>query len=141
MPDDQESPSGNSGDRVPCGPLVVALSRVSVAGRLVPATRLVRPTDDHAALLARLGFVDGDAFPRGPEGVWLVPRRWLPSDDQRHDHGWLAGGRSGVRRLAELLGSLGLFVGLLGRVATASIAGVILGGLSFVHWQIGFFMN
>jgi uncharacterized membrane protein YphA (DoxX/SURF4 family) len=64
-----------------------------------------------------------------------------PGDDQRHDRPRLAGGRSGVRRLAELLGSLGLFVGLLGRVAAASTAGVLLGAISFVHLQIGFFMN
>jgi uncharacterized membrane protein YphA (DoxX/SURF4 family) len=53
----------------------------------------------------------------------------------------LAGGRSGVCRLTELLGSLGLFVGLLGRVAAASIAGVMLGATSFVPLQIGFVMN
>ena len=120
---------------------MAALSRVSVAGRLVPATRLVRTTDDHAALLARLGFAMV-MLPHGAQKAfgWFRDDGFQATINAMTDHGW-PGGRSGVRRLAELLGSLGLFVGLLGRVAAASIAGVMLGAISFVPLQIGFVMN
>lgn len=42
---------------------------------------------------------------------------------------------------AEFLGSLGLLVGLLGRVAALGIAGLMLGAIAMVHWKFGFFMN
>jgi putative oxidoreductase len=42
---------------------------------------------------------------------------------------------------AEFLGSLGLAVGLLTRLAAIGIAGVMLGAIRMVHWQNGFFMN
>ena len=93
---------------MPCGPLVAALSRVSVAGRLVPATRLVRTTDDHAALLARLGF-EMVRLPHGAQKAfgWFRDDSFQARINAMTDHGWLAGGRSGVRRLAELLGRSG----------------------------------
>jgi len=42
---------------------------------------------------------------------------------------------------AEFLGSLGLIVGLLTRVAAFGIGCVMLGAIALVHWQNGFFMN
>jgi putative oxidoreductase len=42
---------------------------------------------------------------------------------------------------AELLGSLGLAVGLLTRVAAFGIACVMLVAIATVHWPHGFFMN
>jgi len=42
---------------------------------------------------------------------------------------------------AEFLGSLGLIVGLLTRVAALGISGVMLGAIFTVHHQYGFFMN
>jgi putative oxidoreductase len=41
----------------------------------------------------------------------------------------------------ELLGGLALVVGLLGRVAAAGIAVIMLGAMFLVHGQYGFFMN
>jgi putative oxidoreductase len=43
--------------------------------------------------------------------------------------------------LSESLGSLGLIVGFLTRVAAFGCAAVMLGAISMVHWQNGFFMN
>lgn len=42
---------------------------------------------------------------------------------------------------AEFLGSLGLLVGCLARVAAFGIACVMLGAIAMVHWPNGFFMN
>jgi putative oxidoreductase len=42
---------------------------------------------------------------------------------------------------AELLGGLGLIVGLLSRVAALGIAVVMIVALLAVHWRFGFFMN
>ena len=42
---------------------------------------------------------------------------------------------------AEFLGSLGLITGLFTRVAAAGIVAVMLGAVTMVHWQNGFFMN
>jgi putative oxidoreductase len=43
--------------------------------------------------------------------------------------------------LSESLGSLGLIVGFLTRVAAFGCASVMLGAIGMVHWQNGFFMN
>ena len=42
--------------------------------------------------------------------------------------------------LSESLGSLGLIVGFLTRVAALGCAAVMLGAIHMVHWQNGFFM-
>jgi putative oxidoreductase len=42
---------------------------------------------------------------------------------------------------SELLGPLGLAVGLLARVAAFGIASVMIGAIIMVHWPHGFFMN
>jgi putative oxidoreductase len=43
--------------------------------------------------------------------------------------------------LSESLGSLGLIVGFLTRVAAFGCAAVMLGAIGMVHWSNGFFMN
>jgi putative oxidoreductase len=43
--------------------------------------------------------------------------------------------------LSESLGSLGLIVGFLTRVAAFGCAAVMLGAIAMVHWPNGFFMN
>jgi putative oxidoreductase len=43
--------------------------------------------------------------------------------------------------LSESLGSLGLIVGFLTRVAAFGCAAVMLGAIGMVHWPNGFFMN
>lgn len=43
--------------------------------------------------------------------------------------------------LGEFLGSIGLVVGLLSRVAAFGIFMVMIGAILLVHWQFGFFMN
>ena len=104
--------------------------------------RLVKTQDDKAALILRLalGIV---IFPHGAQKAL----------------GWFGGGgiggtldffsaAFGVPALlavlviaAEFLGSIGLIVGLFTRVAAAGIIAVMLGAVSMVHWQVGFFMN
>lgn len=42
---------------------------------------------------------------------------------------------------AEFLGAIGLFFGLLGRVAALGILGLMLGAIALVHRHFGFFMN
>lgn len=42
---------------------------------------------------------------------------------------------------AEFLGSLGLIAGLLTRLSAIGIAAVMIGAISLVHWEHGFFMN
>jgi putative oxidoreductase len=43
--------------------------------------------------------------------------------------------------LSESLGSLGLILGFLTRVAALGCSSVMLGAIAMVHWQNGFFMN
>lgn len=43
--------------------------------------------------------------------------------------------------LAEFLGSIGLIVGALTRIAALGIGSVMLGAILLVHWPNGFFMN
>ena len=43
--------------------------------------------------------------------------------------------------LAEFFGSLGLIIGALARIAAFGITCVMLGAITMVHWQFGFFMN
>lgn len=43
--------------------------------------------------------------------------------------------------IGEFFGSLGLLVGFLTRFSAASIAVIMLGAISLVHWPHGFFMN
>jgi putative oxidoreductase len=102
---------------------------------------LTRTGDDWAALLARVGLA-------------IV---MLPHGAQKA-FGWFGG--EGLQAtissmseqglpviipvfvvLAELLGSLGLLVGLFGRLAAAGISVVMLGATFLVHLPNGFFMN
>lgn len=104
--------------------------------------RIVKTADDSAALILRLtlGIV---MFPHGAQKAL----------------GWFGGGgisgtleyfssAFGVPAVlallviaAEFLGSIGLIVGLLTRVAAAGIVAVMAGAVAMVHWQVGFFMN
>lgn len=43
--------------------------------------------------------------------------------------------------IAELLGSIGLLIGCLTRIAALGIIAVMVGAVELVHWQHGFFMN
>jgi putative oxidoreductase len=43
--------------------------------------------------------------------------------------------------LAEFLGSIGLIVGFLGRIAALGILSVMVGAIALVHHRFGFFMN
>lgn len=43
--------------------------------------------------------------------------------------------------MAEFLGSLGLVVGFLARIAALGIGAVMAGAIYLVHWKHGFFMN
>lgn len=43
--------------------------------------------------------------------------------------------------VAETLGSLGLILGFLGRLAATAIAAIMLGAVYLIHWDVGFFMN
>ncbi len=43
--------------------------------------------------------------------------------------------------IGESFGSVGLIVGLLTRFAAASLAVIMLGAITMVHWPHGFFMN
>ena len=43
--------------------------------------------------------------------------------------------------IGESFGSVGLIVGLLTRFAAASLAVIMLGAITMVHWPNGFFMN
>ncbi len=101
----------------------------------------VRTTDDWGALVARVGLAIV-MFPHGAQKAF----------------GWFGG--EGLQAtiagmteqglpvfvpvfvvLAELVGSAALLAGLLGRVAAASIAAVMLGAVVLVHFEHGFFMN
>lgn len=43
--------------------------------------------------------------------------------------------------LAEFMGSIGLVLGFLGRIAASGILGVMIGAIALVHYKVGFFMN
>ncbi len=102
---------------------------------------LMRTSNDSAALVARvmlgivmlphglqktLGWFGGDGFEKTIQGM----------------------GEQGIPALlailvmaTEVLGSLALLVGLLGRLAAAGIAAIMLGAIVLVHAAHGFFMN
>ncbi len=96
---------------------------------------------DRAALVARvaLGVV---MFPHGAQKAlgWFGGEGFWATVESMGQQGMPA--TMAVLVMAgELLGSLALVVGLLGRVAAAGIATIMLGAIFLVHGQHGFFMN
>jgi putative oxidoreductase len=102
---------------------------------------LVRTRDDWAALLARLGLAVV-MLPHGAQKAF----GWFDGEGVQATIGSMS--EQGLPVivpvfvvLTELLGSLGLLAGLLGRLAAAGIAAVMLGAIVLVHFSNGFFMN
>jgi putative oxidoreductase len=102
---------------------------------------LIRTPDDRAAMVARLvlGVV---MFPHGAQKVlgWFGGQGFRATIETMGHQG-IPAVVSGLVMAGELLGSLALVVGLLGRVAAAGIGMIMLGAISLVHAPHGFFMN
>jgi putative oxidoreductase len=81
-------------------------------------------------------------FPHGTQKVFgLFGGQGLKATLQSFTSAGIPMGFALLAIAAEFLGSLGLAVGLLTRVAAFGIACVMLVGIVTVHWQQGFFMN
>jgi putative oxidoreductase len=102
---------------------------------------LVRTSDDRGALVARvvLGIV---MFPHGAQKAfgWFGGEGFRATVQGMEQQG-IPAALSVLIMAGELLGSLALVVGLLGRVAAAGIAMIMLGAIVLVHAEHGFFMN
>ncbi len=93
------------------------------------------------ALILRLAFA-GVIFPHGAQKVlgWFGGHGFKNTLETFTSSG-IPTGLALLAIAAEFLGSLGLAVGLLTRVAAFGIACVMLVAIGTVHWQHGFFMN
>jgi putative oxidoreductase len=102
---------------------------------------LIRTPYDRAAFVARLalGVV---MFPHGAQKAlgWFGGEGFRATIEAMGQQGIPVSGAVLIM-MGELLGGLALVVGLLGRVAAASIATIMLGAIFLVHAQYGFFMN
>jgi putative oxidoreductase len=101
----------------------------------------VRTTDDWGALVARVSL--GIVMP--PHGMQKA-FGWYGGEGLQATIAGMTG--QGLPTfvplfvvLAEVAGSAALIAGLLGRLAAASIAVVMLGAVALVHLEHGFFMN
>lgn len=101
----------------------------------------IRTREDGAALIARLGL-GAVMLPHGAQKAlgWFGGDGFQATVGMMTEQG-IPAVVAGLVVAAELLGALGLLVGLLGRLAAAGIAAVMLGAISLVHAQHGFFMN
>jgi len=103
--------------------------------------RLMRTTHSYALLVLRLALAIV-IFPHGAQKLL----GWFGGGGVAGTIGFLAGlGVPSVLAvlviIAEFFGSLGLVVGLLGRVAAFGIACVMAGAVILVHHKVGFWMN
>jgi putative oxidoreductase len=102
---------------------------------------LMRTPDDRAALLARvvLGLV---MFPHGAQKAfgWFGGEGFRATIEGMGQQG-IPAALAGLIVAIELLGSLALIIGWLGRLAAGGIAAIMLGAIFLVHAQHGFFMN
>jgi putative oxidoreductase len=101
----------------------------------------VRTTDDWAALVARVGLATV-MLPHGAQKVlgWFGGEGFQATIRGMAEQG-LPAVVPVLVMLAEMVGSLALLAGFLGRLAAAGIALVMLGAVFLVHAQHGFFMN
>lgn len=101
----------------------------------------VRTTDDWGALVARVGLAIV-MFPHGAQKAfgWFGGEGLQPTIYGMAEEGLPVFVPVFVV-LAELVGSIALLAGLLGRLAAAGIAAVMLGAVVLVHYGHGFFMN
>ena len=104
--------------------------------------RLLRTSDDATDLILRLALA-AVFFPHGAQKVL----GWFGGDGFTASLGFFTG-KMGIPMIfallaigAEFLGSLGLFVGLLARVAAFGIFCDMAVALAMVHSKMGFFMN
>ena len=102
---------------------------------------MIRTRNSRAALVARLtlGLV---MLPHGAQKAfgWFGGEGLRATVEQMSQQG-IPVALSLAVVAGELLGSLALVVGLLGRVAAAAIALDMLGAIALVHMSNGFFMN
>jgi putative oxidoreductase len=103
--------------------------------------RLLRTSNDSAALVARLalGLV---MLPHGAQKVlgWFGGEGLRATIDGMSQQGIPVALALAVVA-GELLGSIALVAGLLGRLAAAGILLIMLGAIVLVHFEHGFFMN
>jgi putative oxidoreductase len=102
---------------------------------------LIQTPHDRAALVARLAL-GAVMFPHGAQKAlgWFGGDGFYATIEHMGEQGMPAVAAILVMA-GELLGSIALLVGLLGRVAAAGIALIMLGAIFLVHVSHGFFMN
>ncbi len=105
-------------------------------------TRLLHTENDYGALVVRLalGIV---MFPHGAQKVlgWFGGHGFAGTMNFFTETMGLPYAVALLVVLAEFLGSLGLIVGALTRIAALGIGSVMVGAIAMVHLPHGFFMN
>lgn len=102
---------------------------------------LIQTPHDRAALVARLAL-GAVMLPHGAQKTlgWFGGDGFRATMDHMSEQG-LPAMVSILVMGGELLGSVALLIGLLGRVAAAGIGLIMLGAIFLVHLSNGFFMN
>lgn len=100
--------------------------------------KLMRTDDDLGAFLARLGL-GAVMLTHGAQKVFEYGIGGTVQMFQQYFH--LPAAVTLLVIAVEFLGSIGLILGLLGRVAALGTAANMLGAVLLVHLQVGFFMN
>jgi len=102
---------------------------------------LIRTPADPAAFVARV-MLGVTMWPHGAQKTlgWFGGDGFRATIDGMGQQG-LPATLAVLVMVGEFLGSIALLVGLMGRVAAASIAMIMLGAIFLVHGQNGFFMN
>ena len=102
---------------------------------------LLQTPHDRAALVARVAL-GGVMLPHGAQKAlgWFGGEGFWATVESMGQQG-LSAPAVALLVAGELLGAVALLIGLLGRVAAAGIATIMLGAIFLVHGQYGFFMN
>jgi putative oxidoreductase len=105
--------------------------------------RLMKTQPDASALLIRLGL-GVVMFPHGAQkalGVFTVGGGFNATVDAFEKNFGMPVAITALVIAAEFLGSIGLVLGFLSRIAALGIAAVMVGAIQMVHLKNGFFMN
>jgi putative oxidoreductase len=104
--------------------------------------KLIATDDDVASLVLRV-FLGAVFFPHGAQmALGWFGGQGFSATMQFFEHGLgIPAVFAALAIAAQFLGSLGLIVGLLTRVAAFGIFVTMLVAIQVVHWQVGFFMN
>jgi putative oxidoreductase len=126
----------------PPRPRLQPVPAVPPAKPVSPFYRLVATPASTSLALGRL-ILGAVMFPHACQKIfgWFGGAGWSGTIQGFREHLGLPPALSALVMLAEFLGSIGLILGLFGRVAAVGIIAVMAGAIAIVHAKVGFFMN